>query len=66
MINFEQPKFQELMRYDIIEFQINTNAGYTANTMSADALATIEDRASAVMFLIPKLDYFDLLQHQKS
>ena len=37
---------------------ISSSTGHTANTMSADALATLEARASAVMFLIPKPEYF--------
>ena len=39
--------------------------GYTANTMSADVLATLGVRASAVMLLIPKARIF-LRQHQKN
>ena len=37
---------------------ISSSTGYTTNTMSADALAALEARASAVVFLIPKPEYF--------
>ena len=63
-LHYFKPEATQAARWRAPQFQA-VCMGYTANTMSANGLVTLEARASAVISLNPKARVF-LLQHQKS